>query len=161
MRPAGQTRTTLRYRVSEPALAGLTAGAVVVPAPLFAAAVAVDAWTAGLVGLAAAVGVALHAALSAANDDDGGLSTADDPIRRASFAGGGAFLSGGLPALVVLSGLGGYFLAIGVVAAELTVVAALRVRLVGRDVVEATVRVVLGGALAAAVGAGVGSLAGL
>ncbi|MFC7070028.1 hypothetical protein [Halobaculum lipolyticum] len=161
MRRAGQTRTTLRYRVSEPALAGLTAGAVVVPAPLFAAAVAVDSWTAGLVGLAATIGVALHAGLSAARDDDGGLSAADDPLRRAGFGGGGAFLAGGLPALVVLSGLGGYVLAMGVVAVELAVVAALRVRLVGRDAVEATVRVVLGGALATAVGAGLGSLAGL
>ncbi|SHH08747.1 hypothetical protein [Halobaculum gomorrense] len=162
MRGRGQTRTTLRYRVSEPALAGLTAGAVVVPAPLFAAAVAVDGWTAGLVGLAAAVGVALHAGLAAARDDDGALSAADEPLRRAAFAGGGAFLAGALPALVVLSNLGvGYLLAVGVVAVELAIIASLRVRLVGRDVLEAAVRVALGGALAAAIGAGVGSLAGL
>ncbi len=151
----------MRYRVSEPALAGLTAGAVVVPAPLFCAAVATDPWTAGLVGLAAAVGVALHAALSAARDDDGGLSAADDPLRRATFGGGGAFLAAALPSLVVLSGLGRVPFALLVVVVELGVVAALRVRLVGRDVVEATVRVVLAGAVAAAVGAGLGSLAAL
>lgn len=162
MRPRGQTRTTLRYRVSEPALAGLTAGAVVVPAPLFAAAVAVDGWTAGLVGLAAAVGIAVHAALAAARDDDGALTVGNEQIRRAAFGGGGAFLAGALPSLSMLvGGTLGYVLAVGVIAVELGVIAGLRVRLVGRDVNEAAVRVVLGGALGAALGAGLGSLAGL
>lgn len=162
MRGRGQTKTTVRHRVSEPALMGLTAGAVVVPAPLFAAAVGVDGWTAGLVGLAAAIGVAVYAALSAASDDDGGLSAAADPVRQASLAGGGAFLTGALPSLVVLADTSwGYLFAVGVVAAELAVVAGLRVRFVGSDMVETAVRVALGGALATAVGAGVGSLAGL
>ncbi|WP_435063332.1 hypothetical protein [Halobaculum sp. EA56] len=162
MRARGETRTTRRYRVSEPALSGLVAGAVVVPAPLFAAAVAVDGWTAGLVGLAATVGVALHAALSAAGEDDGGLSAADAPVRRAGLAGGGAFLAGALPSLTVLANRPwSYLLAVGVVAVQLGVVAALRVRLVDSDVVEVAVRVALGGALAGAVGAGLGSLAGL
>ncbi|QZY00804.1 hypothetical protein [Halobaculum rubrum] len=162
MRGRGQTRTTIRHRVSEPALTGLGAGAVVVPAPLFAAAVAVDGWTAGLVGLAATIGVALHVAFAAADADDGGLSTADDPVRRAGLAGGGAFLAGALPSLVVLAGVAlGFLLAIAVVAAELAVVAGLRVRFVGGDVLETAVRVVLGGALAVALGAGVGSLAGI
>ncbi|MFC6795100.1 VIT1/CCC1 transporter family protein [Halobaculum halobium] len=148
--------------MSEPALTGLTAGAVVVPAPLFAAAVAVDGWTAGLVGLAAAIGVALYAALAAAGDDDGGLSAADDPVRRAGLAGGGAFLAGALPSLVVLAETSwGFPLAVALVAAELAVVGSLRVRLVGGDVLETAVRVALGGALAAALGAGVGSLAGV
>jgi len=162
MRGRGQTRTTIRHRVSEPALTGLTAGAVVVPAPLFAAAVAVDGWTAGLVGLAAAIGVALYAAFSAGGDDDGGLSAADDPVRRAGLAGGGAFLAGALPSLVVLAGTGlGFLLAVAVVAIELAIVTGLRIRLVGGDVLETAVRVALGGALAAALGTGVGSLAGL
>ncbi|MFC6786804.1 VIT1/CCC1 transporter family protein [Halobaculum halobium] len=162
MRGRGRTKTTVRHRVSEPALTGLTAGAVVVPAPLFAAAVAVDGWTAGLVGLAAAIGVALYAALAAAGDDDGGLSAADDPVRRAGLAGGGAFLAGALPSLVVLAETSwGFPLAVALVAAELAVVGSLRVRLVGGDVLETAVRVALGGALAAALGAGVGSLAGV
>ncbi|MXR42941.1 hypothetical protein GRX01_16525 [Halobaculum sp. WSA2] len=162
MRGRGRTRTTVRHRVSEPALRGLAAGAVVVPAPLFAAAVAVDGWTAGLVGLAATVGVALHAAFAAADDDGGGLSAAGDSVRRAGLAGGGAFLAGALPSLVVLADLGlGYLLAVAVVAAELAVVAGLRIRLAGGDVLETAVRVALGGALAVAVGAGIGSLAGL
>ncbi|QZP36488.1 hypothetical protein [Halobaculum magnesiiphilum] len=162
MRGRGRTRTTVRYRVSEPALTGLTVGAVVVPAPLFAAAVAVDGWTAGLVGLAATIGVGLYAALAAAGDDDGGLSADGDPVRRAGLAGGGAFLAGALPSLVVLAETRwGFPLAVGIVAAELAVVGGLRVQLVGGDVLETAVRVALGGALAAAVGAGVGSLAGL
>lgn len=161
MRGRGQTKTTIRHRVSEPALTGLTAGAVVVPAPLFAAVVAVDGWTAGLVGLATTIGVALYAAFSAA-DDDGGLSAADDPVRRAGLAGGGAFLAGALPSLVVLAGIGlGFLLAVAVVAIELAIVAGLHIRLVGGDVLETAVRVALGGALAVAVGAGIGSLAGL
>ncbi|UIO99986.1 hypothetical protein Hbl1158_01040 [Halobaculum sp. CBA1158] len=162
MRRRGRTRTTVRHRVSEPAVSDLTAGAVVVPAPLFAATVALGPWTGGLVGLAATVGVALHAGLAAARDDDGALSAADEPIRRAGIAAGGGFLAGALPSLVVSSGLAGGFLpGVAVVAVELGVVAGLRVQLVGGDVVEAAVRVVLGGALAAAVGAGLGSLSGL
>lgn len=159
MQTYGRTETTRLLRVVRPALAGVTVGATAAPAPLFAAAVAGDPSLAALVGAASAVGLGLTHGLAAAFEDDGGIQSDDDPARRAALTGGGAFLAAGVPVFpFVFVSDGAFALAFPLLAAVLGGVALLRARYGDADVVEAAVRVVLAGAVAAAVGAGIGSL---
>lgn len=155
----GRTGTTRLLRVVRPALSGATAGATVAPAPLFAAVVAADAKVAFLVGVATAIGVGLARGVGAAFEDDGGIQSHEDPARRGVLAGCAAFLAAALPVVPFGVAPGAAFApAFLLLAVVLGVVAGLRARYAGADAVEAAVRVVLVGAVAAAVGAGLGGL---
>lgn len=148
-------RTRFLLQVVQPGLVGLVDGSISTLAPLFATAIATHSpRTAFLVGLAAASGAGVSMALSEGLSDDGTLTGRGPAMRRALITGTATFVGGLLHALPFL--LGSYhaalILAIVVVAVELMVIAAVRVRYLEVSFSRSIAQVALGGLVVASMG---------
>jgi erythrin-vacuolar iron transport family protein len=137
-------------RVVQPGLAGLMDGSVSTLAPIFATAFATHhAFTAFLVGMAAATGAGISMAFSEALSDDGALTGRGSPVVRGGITGLMTFFGGSLhtlPFLIADLHLA-LIVAYVVVAFELVLIAAIRHRFFGTSWWLSIVQVVGGGAL--------------
>ena len=137
-------------RVVQPGLAGLMDGSVSTLAPIFATAFATHhAFTAFLVGMAAATGAGISMAFSEALSDDGALTGRGSPVVRGGITGFMTFFGGSLhtlPFLIADLHLA-LIVAYVVVAFELVLIAAIRHRFFGTSWWLSTLQVVGGGAL--------------
>ena len=143
-------RRTFVLQFVQPGLAGLMDGSVSTLAPLFAAAFATHkSWDAFLVGLAASVGAGISMAFAEALSDDGSLTGRGRPVVRGAVT-GAMTTAGGightLPFLIADFRLA-TTVAIVVVAAELAVISWIRKHYLDTPLLQATLQVVLGGAL--------------
>ena len=147
----------------QPAMVGLVDGSLSTLAPIFSIALAThDTRYAFIAGLATALGAAVSMGFSEGLSDTGELTGRGSPIVRGSITGGGTFLGGILHSLPFL--LSNYhaalYLAVGVVAFELIVLAYFRYRFFQDTFVRALGIVTFAGVLIAAISAGLGSLLG-
>jgi hypothetical protein len=147
-------------QIIQPGLAGLMDGSVSTLAPVFAAAFATrSSYYAFLVGLAASLGAGISMGFAEALSDDGVLSGRGRPWMRGGVCGLMTTLGGighTLPFLIpdfVLA----MWVAIGVVAIELGVIAWIRNRYMDTPLLSAVFQVVLGGVLVFLTGIIIGS----
>src|SRR5690242_17379491 len=144
----------------QPGLAGLMDGSVSTLAPLFAAAFATrNSWETFLVGLAASLGAGISMGFAEALSDDGSLTGRGRPWTRGLVCGlmtaaGG--LGHTLPYLIPDVRLATW-IAVGVVLAELAVIAWVRHRFMDTPWWSALAQVVLGGLLVFLTGVLIGS----
>jgi rubrerythrin len=147
-------------QVVQPGLAGLMDGSVSTLAPVFAAAFATHrSRNAFLVGLAASIGAGISMGFAEALSDDGVISGRGLPWVRGLVCGLMTTLGGighTMPFLVGSFYLAMY-VAVGVVAVELAVIAWIRHRYMDTPLVSATFQVVVGGVLVFIVGILIGS----
>jgi VIT1/CCC1 family predicted Fe2+/Mn2+ transporter len=157
-----EERSFLLQRV-QPAMTGLIDGSLSTLAPIFAIALAThrphDAFIAGL---ATAIGAGVSMAFSEGLSDTGDLTGRGNPYLRGSITGVGTFLGGILHTLPFL--IANYrvaiALAIVVIAFELVALAIIRWRFFHTGFVRSFASVTLGGAIIAAISAGLGGVAG-
>jgi hypothetical protein len=148
-----QRKLVLRY--IQPGLAGLMDGSVSSLAPLFAAAYAThNTHTAFVVGLATAVGAGVSMAFAEALSDDGKISGRGNPWARGLVCGAMTLLGGvghTLPFLINDFWLA-IWIAFGVVAIELLVIAWVRHRYMDTPLLSAGFQVIVGGVIVFAAG---------
>jgi VIT1/CCC1 family predicted Fe2+/Mn2+ transporter len=136
--------------VVQPGLAGLMDGSISSLAPLFAAAFATrDSHTAFLVGLATAIGAGISMAFSEGLSDDGKLSGRGSPWVRGAVCGLMTFLGalGHTLPFLIPAFLTAALIAVGVVIAELLLIAWIRNRYMDTPLLAATFQVVVGGVI--------------
>ena len=143
----------------QPALSGLMDGSLSTLAPIFAVALATHRpLTAFFTGAATALGAGVSMAFSEGLSDTGDLTGRGSPVLRGAITGGGTFAGGIFHTLPFL--LPGYDAAISaavaVVAGELLVLAWLRHRFFHTSFARSFVAVAVGGAVIAALSAGLG-----
>jgi rubrerythrin len=142
-------------QIVQPGLAGLMDGSVSTLAPVFAAAFAThNSWDAFLVGMAASVGAGISMGFAEAMSDDGVLSGRGHPLARGVVCGlmttaGG--IGHTLPFLISAFYLA-MWIAVGIVAVELAVIAWIRHRYMDTALLSAAFQVVVGGTLVFIVG---------
>jgi len=146
-------------RVVQPALVGMIDGTVSSLAPIFAAALSSNSRTAFLVGIATALGAGVSMGWSEALSDTGQQTGRGSSLVRGSITGGMTTLGGlfhTLPFLIsnVQTAL---YVAGGVVAVELVVIAWVRKRFLEVSMRSSLLVVTVGGAIVLAIGIGVGS----
>jgi len=147
-------------QVVQPGLAGLMDGSVSTLAPVFAAAFAThQSRDAFLVGMAASIGAGISMGFAEALSDDGVLSGRGRPWTRGLVCGlmttaGG--IGHTLPFLIA-SFYSAMWLAVGIVAIELAVIAWIRHRYMDSPLLAAMFQVVVGGVLVFIVGILIGS----
>jgi rubrerythrin len=153
-------RRTFVLRYVQPGLNGLIDGSISTLAPIFAAAFAThNTWPTFLVGIAASIGAGISMAFAEALSDNGQISGRGSPWIRGSITG----------AMTAIGGLGHTMpflipdfrtattIAIGVVFAELWVIAGVRSRFMETKFWKAALEVVVGGLIVFAVGVLIGS----
>jgi VIT1/CCC1 family predicted Fe2+/Mn2+ transporter len=146
----------------QPALSGLIDGSLSSLAPIFAVALATHTPRyAFFAGLATAVGAGISMSFSEGLSDTGDLTGRGKPLARGAITGLGTFLGGVLHTLPFLipTYLTAVFVAVGVVACELVLLAYLRHRFFRTSFVRSLAAVTLGGAIIAGVSAFLGSAA--
>ena len=157
---AAARRRLFVLQVVQPGLAGLMDGSVSTLAPLFAAAFATkDSWDAFLVGLAASLGAGISMGFAEALSDDGSLTGRGRPLARGLVCGLMTTLGGighTLPYLIPDIHVATW-VAVGVVMAELVVIAWVRHRYMDTPWGRSLVQVVLGGLLVFLTGVLIGS----
>jgi erythrin-vacuolar iron transport family protein len=146
----------------QPALSGLMDGSLSTLAPIFAVVLAThQPMTAFYTGAATALGAGVSMAFSEGLSDTGDLTGRGSPVLRGAITGGGTFAGGIFHTLPFL--IPGYSSAISaaviVVATELLTLAYLRHRFFQTSFARSFVAVTLGGAIIAALSAGLGVLA--
>ena len=144
----------------QPGLAGLMDGSVSTLAPIFATAFATgDTWNTFLVGLAAALGAGVSMGFTEAASDDGEISGRGSPVIRGVVTGVMTAVGGlghALPYLIPHFWTA-TFVAIAVVFVELWAIAWMQNRYMKTTWTRAIVQVVVGGAIVAAIGMGIGT----
>jgi hypothetical protein len=147
-------------QIVQPGLAGLMDGSVSTLAPVFAAAFAThQSRDAFLVGMAASVGAGISMGFAEAMSDDGVLSGRGNPWIRGLVCGLMTTIGGvghTLPFLIANFYLAMY-LAVGIVAVELAVIAWIRHRYMDTPLSSAAFQVIVGGVLVFIVGIAIGS----
>ncbi|HEX4287981.1 MAG TPA: hypothetical protein VH021_03640 [Trebonia sp.] len=155
---SADTQSFLLTRV-QPALSGLMDGSLSTLAPIFAVALATHhPLTAFFTGAATALGAGVSMAFSEGLSDTGDLTGRGSPVLRGAITGGGTFAGGIFHTLpFLLPGYGAAIsAAIAVVAGELLVLAWLRHRFFHTSFARSFVAVAVGGAVIAALSAGLG-----
>jgi erythrin-vacuolar iron transport family protein len=159
--PAGN-QAFLLTRV-QPALSGLMDGSLSTLAPIFAVALATHRpLTAFFTGAATALGAGVSMAFSEGLSDTGDLTGRGSPARRGAITGGGTFAGGifhTLPFLIPAFGAA-ISAAIAVVATPLVILAWLRHRFFRTSFPRSFLAIAAGGAIIAALSAGLGIAAG-
>src|SRR5204863_6815972 len=153
-------RRLFLLQVVQPGLAGLMDGSVSTLAPLFAAAFAThESWPTFVVGLAAALGAGISMGFAEALSDDGSLTGRGRPLARGlvcglmtTLGGIGHTLPYLLPDIHVATWLAG-----GVVATELVLIAWVRHRYMDSPWGRSLMQVVIGGVLVFLTGVLIGS----
>ena len=146
---------------AQPAMAGLIDGSLSTLAPIFAVAFATHQTRyAFLAGLATAIGAGISMAISEGLSDPGDLTGRGRPYRRGAITGVGTFLGGVLHTLPFLipQYQPAVLLALAAIASELLALAWIRRRFFGTGFLISFVSVTLGGAIIAAVSAGLGAV---
>jgi VIT1/CCC1 family predicted Fe2+/Mn2+ transporter len=159
--PAGSQPFLLR-RV-QPALSGLMDGSLSTLAPIFAVALATHRpLTAFFTGTATALGAGVSMAFSEGLSDTGDLTGRGSPAVRGAITGGGTFLGGIFHTLpFLIPGYGAAIAAaVAVVAGELFTLAWLRHRFFRTSFARSFLAITVGGAVIAALSAGLGAAAG-
>jgi erythrin-vacuolar iron transport family protein len=146
----------------QPALSGLMDGSLSTLAPIFAVVLATHhPMTAFYTGAATALGAGVSMAFSEGLSDTGDLTGRGSPVLRGAITGGGTFAGGIFHTLPFL--IPGYSAAISaaviVVATELLTLAYLRHKFFQTSFARSFVAVTVGGAIIAALSAGLGVLA--
>jgi len=155
-------RSFLLQRV-QPAMTGLIDGSLSTLAPIFAVALATHrTHYAFVAGLATAIGAGVSMAFSEGLSDTGDLTGRGSPFLRGSITGVGTFLGGILHTLPFLipSYRTALVVAVIVIAFELTALAVIRWRFFHTGFLRSFASVTLGGAIIAAISAGLGGVAG-
>jgi erythrin-vacuolar iron transport family protein len=160
-RPAS-TQSFLLQRV-QPAMTGLIDGSLSTLAPIFSVALAThQSRFAFFAGLATAIGAGVSMAFSEGLSDTGEVTGRGSPFLRGSITGAGTFLGGIFHTLPFL--ISQYrtalVVAVLVIAVELLTLAWIRWRFFDTGFLRSFASVTLGGAIIAAVSAGLGGLAG-
>ena len=157
---AAARRRLFVLQVVQPGLAGLMDGSVSTLAPLFAAAFAMkESWPTFLVGLAAALGAGISMGFAEALSDDGSLTGRGRPFIRGLVCGLMTTLGGvghTLPYLIPDIHIATW-IAVGVVMAELVLIAWVRHRYMDSPWGRSLIQVVIGGLLVFATGVLIGS----
>ena len=157
---AAARRRLFVLQVVQPGLAGLMDGSVSTLAPLFAAAFATrESMSTFLVGLAAALGAGISMGFAEALSDDGSLTGRGRPLIRGLVCGLMTTLGGvghTLPYLIPDIRVATW-LAVGVVMAELIVIAWVRHRYMDSPWGRSLIQVVVGGGLVFLTGVLIGS----
>ena len=160
-RPAS-TQSFLLKRV-QPAMTGLIDGSLSTLAPIFSVALAThQSRFAFFAGLATAIGAGVSMAFSEGLSDTGEVTGRGSPFLRGSITGAGTFLGGifhTLPFLIPQYRTA-LVVAVLVIAVELLTLAWIRWRFFDTGFLRSFASVTLGGAIIAAVSAGLGGLAG-
>jgi erythrin-vacuolar iron transport family protein len=160
-RPAS-AQSFLLQRV-QPAMTGLIDGSLSTLAPIFAVALAThQPHYAFFAGLATAIGAGVSMAFSEGLSDTGEVTGRGNPLSRGSITGAGTFLGGifhTLPFLIPQYRTA-LVVAVLVIAVELGALAWIRWRFFDTGFLRSFASVALGGAIIAAVSAGLGGLAG-
>jgi VIT1/CCC1 family predicted Fe2+/Mn2+ transporter len=148
----------LLLQVIQPGLVGLIDGTISTLAPIFAAAYLSGSHDALFVGLATALGAGISMALSEGLSDTGEETGRGSAFARAAIIGTMTFVGGSLHSLPFLIGNVHTALAVayGVVAVELSVIAAIRKRFLHVPLRLSIVQVLLGGILVTGVGFALG-----
>jgi erythrin-vacuolar iron transport family protein len=144
-------------------MTGLIDGSLSTLAPIFAVALATHRpHYAFVAGLAAAIGAGVSMAFSEGLSDTGDLTGRGSPYLRGSITGIGTFLGGILHTLPFLipDYRAALVVAVIVIAFELVALAVIRWRFFHTGFVRSFASVTLGGAIIAAVSAGLGGVAG-
>jgi rubrerythrin len=157
---AAAARRLFVLRVVQPGLAGLMDGSVSTLAPLFATAFATrSSWDTFLVGMAAAIGAGISMGFAEALSDDGSLTGRGQPFFRGvvcglmtTFGGIGHTLPYLIPNVHVAT-----WVAVGVVAVELVLIAWVRHRYMDSPWARSLLQVVVGGVLVFLTGVLIGS----
>ena len=157
---AAAQRRLFVLQVIQPGLAGLMDGSVSTLAPLFAAALATkETWPTFLVGLAASIGAGISMGFAEAMSDDGSLTGRGRPFTRGlvcglmtTFGGIGHTLPYLIPHFWIATGV-----AIGVVVAELVIIAWIRHYYMDASWKRSLIQVVIGGVLVFLTGVLIGS----
>ena len=160
--PPASAQSFLLQRV-QPAMTGLIDGSLSTLAPIFAVALATHKpHYAFFAGLATAIGAGVSMAFSEGLSDTGEVTGRGSPLLRGSITGAGTFLGGIFHTLPFL--ISQYrtalVVAVLVIAVELVSLAWIRWRFFDTGFLRSLASVVLGGAIIAAVSAGLGGLAG-
>ena len=159
-RPAS-TQSFLLQRV-QPAMTGLIDGSLSTLAPIFSVALAThQSRFAFFAGLATAIGAGVSMAFSEGLSDTGEVTGRGSPFLRGSITGAGTFLGGifhTLPFLIPQYRTA-LVVAVLVIAVELLTLAWIRWRFFDTGFLRSFASVALGGAIIAAVSAGLGGLA--
>ena len=160
-RPAS-AQSFLLQRV-QPAMTGLIDGSLSTLAPIFSVALAThQSRYAFFAGLATAIGAGVSMAFSEGLSDTGEVTGRGSPFLRGSITGAGTFLGGIFHTLPFL--ISQYrtalVVAVLVIAVELVTLAWIRWRFFNTGFLRSFASVTLGGAIIAAVSAGLGGLAG-
>jgi erythrin-vacuolar iron transport family protein len=160
-RPASK-QSFLLQRV-QPAMTGLIDGSLSTLAPIFSVALAThQSRFAFFAGLATAIGAGVSMAFSEGLSDTGEVTGRGSPFLRGSITGAGTFLGGIFHTLPFL--ISQYrtalVVAVLVIAVELLTLAWIRWRFFDTGFLRSFASVTLGGAIIAAVSAGLGGLAG-
>jgi VIT1/CCC1 family predicted Fe2+/Mn2+ transporter len=145
----------------QPAMTGLIDGSLSTLAPIFAIVLHTHKpFDAFIAGIATAIGAGISMAFSEGLSDTGELTGRGNPFVRGSITGVGTFIGGILHTLpfLVPSYHAALFLAIGVVAFELVVLAWLRWRFFETSFARSFASVTLGGAAIAGVSAALGTV---
>jgi erythrin-vacuolar iron transport family protein len=153
-------RQSFLLQRAQPALAGLTDGALSTLAPIFAIVFAThQPRYAFLAGLATAIGAGVSMAFSEGLSDTGELTGRGSPYLRGAITGGGTFAGGILHTLPFLipQYRPAVLAALVVVAFELLALAMLRRRFFGTDFLGSFVSVALGGVIIATISAALGA----
>jgi VIT1/CCC1 family predicted Fe2+/Mn2+ transporter len=146
----------------QPALSGLMDGSLSTLAPIFAVVLAThNPRTAFFTGLATALGAGVSMAFSEGLSDTGDLTGRGSPVLRGAITGGGTSLGGIFHTLpfLISTYTAALVVAIIVVAIELVVLAALRAIFFRTSFAASFVSVTVGGAIIAALSAGLGAAA--
>ena len=156
------TQSFLLQRV-QPAMTGLIDGSLSTLAPIFSVALAThQSRFAFFAGLATAIGAGVSMAFSEGLSDTGEVTGRGSPFLRGSITGAGTFLGGifhTLPFLIPQYRTA-LVVAVLVIAVELLTLAWIRWRFFDTGFLRSFASVTLGGAIIAAVSAGLGGLAG-
>ena len=153
-----ETQSFLLKRV-QPALSGLMDGSLSTLAPIFAVALATHRpLTAFYTGAATALGAGVSMAFSEGLSDTGDLTGRGSPVLRGAITGGGTFAGGIFHTLpFLIPGYGAAIsAAIAVVACELLTLAWLRHRFFHTSFARSFLAITVGGAIIAALSAGLG-----
>ena len=159
---ADSAKSFLLQRV-QPAMTGLIDGSLSTLAPIFAVALATHRpQYAFFAGLATAIGAGVSMAFSEGLSDTGELTGRGNSYLRGSITGAGTFLGGILHTLPfqISQYRTALVVAVLVIAVELVSLAWIRWRFFDTGFLRSLASVVLGGAMIAAVSAGLGGLAG-
>src|SRR5258708_5160477 len=161
--PATTDSQSFLLRRVQPALSGLMDGSLSTLAPIFAVVLATHhPLTAFYAGIATALGAGVSMAFSEGLSDTGDLTGRGNPFARGAITGLGTFLGGVFHTLPFLISTyrAAIIAAIVVVAAELFTLAWLRHRFFQTSFTRSFLSITVGGAIIAAMSAGLGIAAG-